>query len=614
MSVASTFAQWRSLPANARTSVRMVRASARREWRLLIGTAVASALGLALLLLAGRELIQALSADSAAASSWSLLPLAIAIGAATALLGAAAAVDVEVRWMLAHLVERQATDGIVRTAAAVPLAEFESPEFQNHLQRSLHESVHQPWQLTQAISQLAGAATGGVALAVVLATVQPWLIPAVLLAGLPLTIAVSRNSQALYDAVAAITPLNRERQYLQDVLTGRDEAKELRTFGSARYLRARYDDRYRRELAGLRAVSRLRARRSLVAGLGASLILVAVLAALIMLTIQGRVDLADAAVGAVAVQQLAARVRGVSSALSSIQEASLFLEDYADFLARERRDDADTERRAEVIGAGAELDDRGLDDPELDDTASTVTLDDVWFTYPGAEEPAVRGVDLTLEPGQLVALVGPNGSGKTTLAKLVSGLYEPARGSVTWDGAGAPRIGAVYQDFVRYEFTAADNIGLGDTARIDDRGGIAASAQAAHAEEFLATLPHGYETWLTPSFEGGTDLSVGQWQRVALARALFRQAPVLVLDEPTAALDPSAERELIQETKRMFADRAVLVISHRFANVVGADRIHVLDEGRIVETGTHEELLSLGGRYAEMYRLQAAGLAGNSDG
>jgi ATP-binding cassette subfamily B protein len=600
MTMGSKLARWRTLPSNARMAVTMIRASAGREWRLLIAMAVVSGLALTALLLSGRELVQELSTKSLAEPAWSLLPLVLAVGAATAVLGAATAVDTELRWTLAHLVERQATQGIVRTSTAVPLAEFESPDFQNHLQRSLHESVQQPWQLTQAMSQLAGAVTGGAALAIVLATVQPWLIPAVLLGGLPLTYAVSRNSQALYDAVAAITPINRERQYLQNVLTGRDEAKEIRTFGSAGYLQARYDDRYRRELAGLKEVSRLRARRSLIAGIGASVILVAVLAALIALTVQGNVALADAAVGAVAVQQLAVRVRGVTSALSSIQEASLFLEDYAGFLARGRDDDA----RA----AGRPDDDTAAGVP------SKVTLDDVWFTYPGAEEPAVRGVDLTLEPGRLVALVGPNGSGKTTIAKLVSGLYEPAQGSVTWDGGGTPRIGAVYQDFVRYEFTAADNIGLGDTDRIDDRGGIATSAHAARAEEFLATLPHGYDTWLSPSFEGGTDLSVGQWQRVALARALFREAPVLVLDEPTAALDPSAERELIQQTKRVFADRSVLVISHRFANVVGADRIHVLDEGRIVETGTHDELVALDGRYAEMYRLQAASLAGNIDG
>jgi ATP-binding cassette subfamily B protein len=164
----------------------------------------------------------------------------------------------------------------------------------------------------------------------------------------------------------------------------------------------------------------------------------------------------------------------------------------------------------------------------------------------------------------------------------------------------------IFQDFMRYEMTARDNITLGDATRAADDGHLATSARAASADDFLAALPKGYDTWLSPSYEGGTDLSVGQWQRVAMARALFRDSPVLVLDEPTAALDPGAERDLIAATKRLFTDKAVLVISHRFANVLDADRIHVLDQGRVVESGTHDELMSLGGRYAEMYHLQAS--------
>jgi ATP-binding cassette subfamily B protein len=431
---------------------------------------------------------------------------------------------------------------------------------------------------------------GGVVIAFVLVTVQPLLIPALLVAGVPLAIAATRNSQALYDAMHAITPLNRERRYLQDVLTGRDEAKEVRSFGSAAYLRSRHDNRYREELAALREVSRLRSRRSVAAGLGASIITLAVLTVLIVLTVRGQIALADAAIGAVAVQQLAMRVRGVNGAISSIQEESLFLEDYADFLAR-------TQNNEDRVAADASLPGR---------PPGAVELDEVWFTYPGAEAPALRGVNLSLEPGQVVALVGPNGSGKTTVAKLVCGLYEPARGRVAWGSDAPPRVAVVYQDFMRYELTARENIALGDAERITDDDHVASSARAANAEEFLSALPDGYDTWLTPSYEGGTDLSVGQWQRVALARALFREAPVLVLDEPTAALDPSAEHDLIAGTKRMFADKAVLVISHRFANVVDADRIHVLDDGRVIESGTHDELMSARGRYAEMYRLQAA--------
>lgn len=587
---AGRIGRWRNLPTNVRMAVRMIRSSARREYRVVLTTTVASSVGLLVLLLTGRELIRELSSDRLPESAWSLLPMIVLLGLATAAIGVASAVDTETRWMLGNLVEHRATDGIVQTAAAVPLAEFESPEFQDHLQRSLRQAVRAPWEITQAVAQLAGALAGSVVIAVVLVAVQPLLIPAVLLAGVPLAIAATRNSQALYDAIHAITPLNRERRYLQDVLTGRDEAKEIRSFGSAAYLRSRHDDRYRRELAALRKVSRLRAIRSVTAGLGASVITLAVLVVLIVMTVRGRVELADAAIGAVAVQQLAMRVRGANGAISSIQEESLFLEDYADFLARARNQEDRVTGDALLPGR----------------PAGAVELDDVWFTYPGAETPALRGVDLTLEPGLVVALVGPNGSGKTTVAKLVCGLYEAERGRIAWGSGAPPRVAVVYQDFMRYELAARENIALGDTERIIDHEHVESSARAANADEFLAALPDGYDTWLTPSFEGGTDLSVGQWQRVALARALFREAPVLVLDEPTAALDPSAEHALIASAKRMFADKAVLVISHRFANVVDADRIHVLDDGRVIESGTHDELMSARGRYAEMYRLQAA--------
>lgn len=586
----SRLGRWRNLPANARMAVRVIRSSAPREYKVLLATTAVSSIGLLLLLLSGRELIHELSSDRVTESAWSLMPVILVLGAATAAIGISSAVETEARWMLGHLVEHRTTGGIVETAASVPLAEFDSPEFQDHLQRSLRQAVHSPWEITQAVSQLGTALAGSAVVAVVLATVQPLLIPAVLVAGVPLALVATRNSQALYDAMHAITPINRERQYLQDVLTGRNEAKEVRSFASVDYLRSRYDDRYRRELTALRDVSRMRGRRSLVAVVGATAITVGVLVVLIVMTVHGKVALADAAVGAVAVQQLAVRVRGINTSLSSIQEESLFLEDFTGFLARSQM------RHPEAA-----------DDTTLEGRPpGVVELDDVWFSYPGAETPALRGVDLALEPGQVVALVGANGSGKTTIAKLVCGLYEPQRGRIAWGSGAPPRVAVVYQDFMRYELSARENIALGDTARIADDDHVAASARAANADEFLAALPEGYDTWLSPSFEGGTDLSVGQWQRVALARALFREAPVLVLDEPTAALDPSAEHDLIAGTKRMFADKAVLVISHRFANVVDADRIHVLDKGRVIETGTHDELMSLNGRYAGMYRLQAS--------
>lgn len=214
-----------------------------------------------------------------------------------------------------------------------------------------------------------------------------------------------------------------------------------------------------------------------------------------------------------------------------------------------------------------------------------------------------------------MALVGENGSGKTTLAKLLAALYEPDAGTVRWDGvdvSGYARDGlrrsvaVVFQDFVRYHLTARDNVGLGQVDRIDDDAAIAAAARRAGIDTVVDGLPHGWDTYLSKMFTGGRDLSVGQWQRVALARAFFRDAPFVILDEPSASLDPRAEHALFQSLRELLGGRTVLFISHRFSTVRTADRIYVLDGGRVTEHGSHDELMARDGHYAELFRLQAA--------
>ena len=224
-------------------------------------------------------------------------------------------------------------------------------------------------------------------------------------------------------------------------------------------------------------------------------------------------------------------------------------------------------------------------------------------------------MSLDIEAGKVVALVGENGSGKTTLAKLLAGLYEPTEGHITWDGIdlteyepASVRAGmaVVFQDFVRFFFSARENIGVGRHERSDDDDAIEAAARGAGAHQLILGLDEGYDTILGPHFVGGTDLSIGQWQRMALARALFRDCPFIVLDEPTASLDPRAERELFEDIRGILPGRAVLLISHRFANVRSADHIYVLSGGQVAEHGDHDELMALGGHYAELFTMQAA--------
>jgi len=287
---------------------------------------------------------------------------------------------------------------------------------------------------------------------------------------------------------------------------------------------------------------------------------------------------------------------GAGWAAGSLSESALFVEDYQSFvdLLPELRANRPTEPAPPGF--------------------LRLATEGLTFTYPSGERPAIDGVTIHLERGEVVALVGENGSGKTTLAKLLAGLYRPQAGAILWDEADVASwdpdalrrsVAVIFQDFLHYHLTVADNIGLGRVEAIDDLDAIRRAAERADAGGVILDLPEGYTTRLGPEFEGGVDLSVGQWQKLALARAFFRDAPFVILDEPTAALDPRAEHELFKRIRELLEGRTVLLISHRFSSVRSADRIYVLDEGRIVEEGSHQALMTAGGLYSELFTLQA---------
>jgi ATP-binding cassette subfamily B protein len=419
----------------------------------------------------------------------------------------------------------------------------------------------------------------------------------VVLAYVPIWVATARNSRSWYRFGWGMTPADRKRQYLGAALAGKEFAQEVRAFDLAGHLRRRYDALCDERLAEVRAVTCTRLRRSLVASVASSALSAASIALLVVLLLRGRISVASGAAAAVAIQQLGGRLSSISQSAAQLFEDALFLDDFNSFV--------DRSPGAAVRGAGGAC-------PE---GFGTLTIDRVSFVYPGTDELALDDVSFEVHAGEVVALVGENGSGKTTLAKLVCNLYTPTSGRILWDGVDTAncdpvavrrRLAVIFQDFVRYCLTARENVGMGNHERIDDLDGIVAAARQSRADGFLAALPDGYETMLGRQFEGGHELSIGQWQRVALGRAFFRGAPFVILDEPTAALDPRAEHELFERIRAMARGRTVLLISHRFSSVRSADRIFVLRQGRLIEHGRHDDLLARGGHYAELFRLQAA--------
>ena len=588
---------FRSLPRLARSGVGIVWRAGRREF--LASTILQSigGAGIAVQLLLGRRaLAELLEAARTGGDLLAVLPWALAVACIAAALFFASSVQRERQQILGELVARHVEGRLLDVAAAVELDAFESASFHNGLQRA-RSSSHQPLNLVYGLSGLLSAAVGVLGVVVALIAIEPLLIPLIAAVFLPAWLMASRRGEAFFRFFWKMTPRDRERQYISEVLTQRDAAKEVRAFSLARYLRARYERLYDERIAELRRVARRQLAYSLAANLGIGLMLAATLLLVAWMTLTGRVAIPEAGIAVAGVAVVGARLTQAGFSAGSLSEAGLYMDDYVRFL--ELLPEVEARRPTKPAPT----------------TFRRIDVDRLTFTYPSGDRPALRDVSLHIDAGEVVALVGENGSGKTTLAKLLAGLYSPARGTIRWDGTDIAQVdrealrrsvAVIFQDFIRYHLIARDNIGLGRHEALEDREAIRRAARQAGADAFLAGLPEGYETMLGPEFEGGTDLSIGQWQRVALARAFFRDAPFVILDEPTAALDPRAEQELFRRIRALLAGRTVLLISHRFSSVRSADRIYVLDDASIIESGTHEALVEQGGLYAELFTLQAS--------
>jgi ATP-binding cassette subfamily B protein len=350
----------------------------------------------------------------------------------------------------------------------------------------------------------------------------------------------------------------------------------------------------RRELV---ALASRRALADVLAGLAAVLAVFGTFAYIAWRAVEGLISLGMMVAYYQAFQTSLGSLQAVLRGFNNLYEDSLFLTYYDEFMAL----------RPDVVSPTQPR-------PVPRPMADGIRFDDVTFSYPDTERTALQSISLSIRPGEVTALVGANGSGKTTLVKLLCRLYDPTVGTITLDGIDLRdfdlidlrrHMSLIFQDFAQYQLTARENIHLGNVGLRDTDPAIEASARDSGAHEFITHLPHGYDTTLGRWFNEGEELSVGEWQKVALARAFVRDSQVLVLDEPTSALDPQAEWEVFQHIRAMAQGRAVVLISHRFSTVRGADRIHIFDHGRIIESGTHDELMILGKRYAQMYEVQA---------
>jgi ATP-binding cassette subfamily B protein len=587
---------WRDLPQLLWDSIRLVWSSGRNVFLVTSTLQLISAIGVVVQLFVAKAVFEAVLGNGGKADLETLAPPLVALVIVTVLLDLARAIQNEQSRVLGELVGRKAIDRVLDVSTRIDLLAFESPDFYDRLQRARAQGQFRALQTVNGLLGIVGSFVTAASIILALAALQPILLPFVLIGYLPLWVVASLNTRDLYHYTRGMTPNDRQRNYLQTVLMGRNAAKEVRSFNLAGYLRGRYDRLYDERIAELRQLAKRRTVRSLLGSLTSSMVTVGTIAVLSWLYVTDRMSLAAVGAAVFGLYQLANQLRGLHMSATSLYEATLFIRDYSNFLTLEPEVEAREGTRPAPHGF------------------ERLTVEDVYFTYPESDRPAVDGVSLEIGQGEVVALVGENGSGKTTLAKMLAGLYRPQGGRIRWDDVDLAEVDAdelrrsvavIFQDFERYLLPARENVGLGRKERIDDFAAVVEAAERADADDFLSGLPEGYETMLGREFSGGFDLSIGQWQRVALARAFFRDAPFVILDEPTASLDARAESRLFERMRELLEGRSVVLISHRFSSVRSADRIYVLHEGRVVEHGSHDELMVEDGLYAELFSLQA---------
>ena len=487
---------------------------------------------------------------------------------------------------------------ILEKALTLELQHFEDSEFYDKLTRARREASTRPLSLVMRTFFLVQNGISLVSYGSLLAHFSPWAVAVLLLAGLPAFVAEAKFSGDAFRLFRWRSPETRMQIYLETVLAREDHAKEVKLFGLGARLLERYRAIFRRLYQEDRALTIRRDAWGFALGLIGSVALYGAYVWIALSAVRQLISLGQMTMYVALFRQGQSTVSAMLTAVGGMYEDNLYLSTLYEYL------------ETEVLPAGGSA----VRGPAPEDG---VRFEDVSFTYPGSDAPALEHVTLHLVPGTSLALVGENGSGKTTLIKLLTRLYAPSAGRILLDGrdlqewdevALRERIGVIFQDFARYQMLVGENVGAGDERYFEDEPRWREAAAKGRASDFIDTLPGGYRTQLGKWFKDGRELSGGQWQKIALSRAFMRsRADILVLDEPTAAMDAQAEAEVFEHFRQLAHARITILISHRFSTVRMADQIAVLERGHIVERGSHEELMQLNGRYAHLFTLQARG-------
>ncbi|MFC0106970.1 ABC transporter ATP-binding protein [Kibdelosporangium aridum] len=487
---------------------------------------------------------------------------------------------------------------VMAHASKLHLSFFEDSASYDLLRQADREAPMRPMSMMNSALGLGRMTITFSSMIVLLITVSPLLALVALLAPVPLFISQSKYGAQSFILNYMVSPIRRRMDYLSSLVTTDTYAKEVKLFGLGPYLVDRFErlgkvyyERQRRMIRKKNVAGTLWGLISTVTGSAIYLYIA-------LRAVSGELTLGDLALYTAAAASVQSSVGGLFSSFSGMYENNLYLDTLYRFL-----------------GTKPEIDRPDSPAAMPQPLRGHITFDHVSFAYPGAEEPALKDVSFDIQPGETVAVVGKNGAGKSTLIKLLCRLYDPTGGRILLDGVDIStldpdelqrRISAVFQDHVSYQATASENIGLGDLEHLADKPRIEQAADRAGIATRIERLPRGYDSPLGRWFDEGVSLSGGEWQKIALGRAFLREAPILVLDEPTSALDAQAEHDLFVRLRQLAEGRTTLYISHRFSTVRQADRIILLEHGKLVEQGTHAELMELDGGYAELFTLQAS--------